>query len=558
MRSLEPLSPVIRPEDNSFSLLSGSSHIVGGELLILQLVASIFEEDLGQDDKQRWLIHQVCEILGAEAGILMLFEQEGGQLLVKKLSMANMEWEHQVRPKPEGGIAFESIQERRPIRIEDATADPRIKTGLESAGDCPVRSLVCAPLLSGDRAFGAIEILNKRDASFTLSDLELLAVLSGMIASAIADISLIQELKVANANLEANRWELINSRNTLRALFDCAPISIYIVDPEYKLVAINMTRANKAGKTPQDMVGEKCFATLYGRKEPCPGCLLSETLSTGKNTTRIEQRWESDLEPLELEITTHPIWDDSGEVVQAFLFEEDVTEKHRLEASLAQSEKLAAVGQLAAGVAHEINNPLTVIIANAQLLRRMIPPDEDLREMVDLISRAGDRAAEVIHNLLDFARKEQYQLNPINVNDTLQSVLPLIQHELVTRSIRLIFKPANNLSPVLASRDNLQGVWLNLIMNAIDAIGEQEGEIRITTGQNQKDVMVRFVDTGVGIPPDRIPRLFEPFFTTKEPGRGTGLGLSICHQVIKQHGGQILVDSQQGVGTTFTVLLPIS
>ena len=550
--------PLTRHENNDFGLVSSSSHATGGELVILQLVASIFEGDLDQDDRQQRMVHQICEILGAEAGILFLFEQEGGPLLVKKLSIENLEWEHQVRPKLEKGIAFESIRERRAIRIEDAKGDPRINPDLESAGESPVRSLVCTPLLSGEKALGAIEILNKREASFTLYDLELMAVLSGMIASAIADISLIQELRVANANLEANRWELINSRNTLRALFDCAPISIYIVDSGYNLIAINMTRANKARKTPREMVGKKCFATLYRRKEPCPGCLLSETFSTGKSTTRIEQRWESDLEPLELEITTHPIWDDTGEVVQVFLFEEDVTEKHRLEASLAQSEKLAAVGQLAAGVAHEINNPLTVIIANAQLLRRMIPQDEDLREMVDLISRAGDRAAEVIHNLLDFARKEQYHLNPINVNETLQSVLPLIQHELLTRSIHLIFEPANNLSPVLASRDNLQGVWLNLIMNAIDAIGEQEGEIRITTSQNQKDVLVRFVDTGVGIPPERIPRLFEPFYTTKEPGRGTGLGLSICHQVIKEHGGQILVDSQQGVGTTFTVLLPIS
>ena len=526
--------------------------------MVLRMIDAILNGDLDQDDRKRWMIQQICDVLDAEAGILYLSEEEGEQLLVKKFSTESPEWEHQVRSKKEGGIAVQAIKARKAIRIDEANNDPRVNPVMDGVSGQPVRSLICAPLVSGGRALGAIEILNKRNAPFSLYDLELLSALTGSIASAIANTSKIQELKVANANLEANRWDLINSRNTLRALFDCAPISIYIVDPAYNLIAINMTRAVKTGKTPRDMVGKKCFETLYRRKEPCPGCRLIETLSTGKNTTRIEQRWEADLEPLELEITTHPIWDDSGEVIQAFLFEEDVTEKHRLEASLAQSEKLAAVGQLAAGVAHEINNPLTVIIANAQLLRRLIPQDEDLREMVDLIAKAGDRAAEVIHNLLDFARKEQYQLTPVDVNDTLHSVLPLVQHELVTRSIRLTFEPANDLSPVLASRDNLQGVWLNLIMNAIDAIGEQEGEIRITTGQNQKDVMVRFVDTGVGIPPERIPRLFEPFYTTKEPGRGTGLGLSICHQVIKQHGGQILVDSQRGVGTTFTVLLPIS
>ena len=262
---------------------------------------------------------------------------------------------------------------------------------------------------------------------------------------------------------------------------------------------------------------------------------------------------------IELEISIFPIWDQDGQVEQAFLFEEDVTERQQLQSSLAQSEKLAVVGQLAAGVAHEINNPLTTILANAQLLQRSLPPeDKDNQEMVALIIQASDRASQAVRDLLDFARRERYELTPTDLNETIQRTLALIRHELGSRSITLKFDPAVDLPAVNASQDHLQGVWLNLLINAIDAIDPGPGTIHITTSRVDDSFEISVADSGQGIPPEHISRIFEPFYTTKEPGSGTGLGLSVCHQIVTRHGGKILVNSQPDEGTTFTVYLPIA
>jgi two-component system NtrC family sensor kinase len=261
---------------------------------------------------------------------------------------------------------------------------------------------------------------------------------------------------------------------------------------------------------------------------------------------------------LEHEISTFPIWDNDRQVTQAFLFEEDVTERQHLQATLAQSEKLAAVGQLAAGVAHEINNPLTIILANAQLIQRNLPAgDEELLDMADLIVQATERASQAVRDLLDFSRRERYELAPIDLNETIQRTLGLISHELGTRTISLQFDPALNSPTVNASQDHLQGVWLNLLINAIDAIEQGPGVISIKTLKTGESIQVLITDDGMGIPPEEISRIFEPFYTTKEPGRGTGLGLAVCHQIVTRHGGQILVDSQPGQGTTFTIILPL-
>jgi two-component system NtrC family sensor kinase len=290
---------------------------------------------------------------------------------------------------------------------------------------------------------------------------------------------------------------------------------------------------------------------------------VGETLFGGQRTHRTERRGERDgarhgQAPTEWEISTYPIRDENNQPAQAIVFEQDVTEKRRLEASLAQSEKLAAVGQLAAGVAHEINNPLAAILANTQLLQRELSPEDARQESVDLIARAGDRAVRVVRNLLDFARQDQYELAPTDVNDTLRSAVALVEHQLRVNSVTLTADLAPDLPLIQASRDHLQGVWINLLLNARDALAGRKGEITVTTSRQGNEIQVAVADTGQGIPPERLTRIFEPFYTTKDPGHGTGLGLSLCHRVVKQHGGHIRVDSRVGHGTVFTVILPAS
>ncbi len=365
--------------------------------------------------------------------------------------------------------------------------------------------------------------------------------------------------------LAALHKEVTRSRSTLMALFDGIPNPIYIVDRDYKLVAVNKTSARMArpgaasvrGRMPQELVGRLCYQALYGRAEPCLGCRVMETMSTGQSQHRTERREEEADQISEWEISTYPIRSEGQSLTQVIAFEQDVTEKHRLEATLAQSEKLAAIGQLAAGVAHEINNPLAAIIANSQLLQRELPQNPDWYESVDLIARAGERAQRVVRGLLDFARQERYDFDFTNVNASIESAAGLIQHQLVSNSVSLRSELDSDLPHIQASYDHLQGVWLNLLMNAVDALNRAPGEVRVSTRQDGDEVLVTIADMGMGIPPERLARIFEPFYTTKSPGRGTGLGLAMCQQIIKQHCGQIRVVSRVGQGTTFTIVLPI-
>ena len=528
------------------------------EISVLHTISEVLNSDLDSDIIQARTIHKICNILSAETGAIILLADEDNNVAVKKIIGENGEWINHLSMKIVDGLVAETIKSGEPIRLNNIDLTEGLKPGIDWINGITIRSMLCAPLQVYDKILGVIQIFNKIGAEFDHYDQELLLAITTSIANAIYNTRLIQQLKVANADLEANRWELLRSRNTLRAFFDSTPTSIYIVDRNYTLIAINMSRARIVQQQPSEIVGKLCHRKLFNRDEPCAGCRVGETMLSGKDTQRIERRWEKDGNPLEYEITTYPIHNENGEIIQAFIFEEDVTEKRRLEATIVQSEKLAAVGQLAAGVAHEINNPLTAIIANAQLLKRMIPEDEEMLEMLDLISTAGDRASQVVRNLLDFSRKEHYDFAPTNINDTISKSIALVQHELLSRSIELTFDPEENLPTVLASYPHLQGVWLNLILNAVDAIDDDVGKISVVTKKFGNEIRVTIADTGKGIPQERISRIFEPFYTTKEPGRGTGLGLSVCHRTIKQHGGHILVDSQIGSGTEFTVIIPIS
>ena len=431
----------------------------------------------------------------------------------------------------------------------------RLLAGLNMAAPNEILSL---PFYYNERVLGFLVLLGSARGAFTAKDVTFGNRLSTLISRSLYNSRLVQELNVANAELEVNRWQLINSRNTLRALFDSVPISIYIIDRDYKLVAVNMQKAKTTTFHPKRLVGEKCYQAIYGNQDICPGCRLHETLYHGKSLNMTKRDWEHQHRPLEWDVNTFPIMGEDNQPVQAIVFEEDVTEKRRLEAHLVQSEKLAAVGQLAAGIAHEINNPLTAILANAEMLARELPSQDDRQEMVELIAEAGSRASKVVRNLLDIVRVEQHTIEPVDVNRSITSALKLLQHKIVSHSVDLIFQPAEDLPTISASEEHLQGVWLNLVSNAIDALGEGRNQIKITTSKNGNHLQVVVADTGQGIPPENLAQIFEPFYTTKSSGQGTGLGLSTCHRVIKQLGGMIHVDSVVDKGTQFTIVLPIS
>jgi signal transduction histidine kinase/CheY-like chemotaxis protein/GAF domain-containing protein len=237
----------------------------------------------------------------------------------------------------------------------------------------------------------------------------------------------------------------------------------------------------------------------------------------------------------------------------------DVTDQRLLEASLVQSEKMAAIGTLAAGFAHEINNPMTVISANAQILSEEIPGRHPYYGSIELIDRASQRASRIVRNLLDFSRSEEFEFVPTDLNLSLKEAVSLVETQLRKANVQLVCELEPDMPPVWASPDHLHVMWLNLLLNARDAIEEKRdgGTIQVTSHRRDDQIIVRIADTGIGMSDELIKHLFEPFFTTKGPGKGTGLGLFTCYRTLIRHGGEIRVDSLEGEGTVFRIALPI-
>lgn len=233
-----------------------------------------------------------------------------------------------------------------------------------------------------------------------------------------------------------------------------------------------------------------------------------------------------------------------------------IDELQRTQAQLVQSAKMAAIGELAAGVAHELNNPLTSILGFAELVFRNTKADDPIRGDLQVISDEARRARDIVRGLLDFSQQTNAVREPIDVNKVVQETIALVRQQLKNHHVQLMQGYARDLPPVMLSVNRIKQVFLNLITNALHAMPDG-GTLAVTTERAGGEVAIRIADTGVGISAENLPRIFEPFFTTRPVGQGTGLGLAVSLGIVREHGGRITVESEEGVGSRFTVWLPV-
>jgi len=227
-----------------------------------------------------------------------------------------------------------------------------------------------------------------------------------------------------------------------------------------------------------------------------------------------------------------------------------------LEEKLHQTEKLSAIGQLAAGVAHEINNPLGVILGFAQGMDRRVPEQDPLRLPVTSIVRESLRCKALVQELLTFSRTAKKVLEEVDVNSLIRATGLLLESRAKTQNVQVVYQLSEKDLIVKANRTQLQQIIVNLGTNSLDAMSNG-GTLTIHTSRNEQgDVDLKVIDTGSGIPPSIRSRIFEPFFTTKEVGKGTGLGLSLVYEIVQQHGGEINVQSNEGKETAFFIRIP--
>lgn len=339
------------------------------------------------------------------------------------------------------------------------------------------------------------------------------------------------------------------------ATFDAITNPVMIISADYKIQRANKQAAKASGVDVRNMIGTTCYKTFAGSETPCEGCPLRATLSENRSNY-------SQLDPFKknarhYHVNAYP-FETLKENNQAVLHYRDVTDEKELYRQLLQSEKMAAIGMLAGGVAHEINNPLGGVLAFAQLVMRDLPSDHAVQPDLKEIEEAALRCKRIVQDLLDFSRQNKEDvMGPVSINDVMQKLFPLIQVQARTSHIEMIYNFAKELPSIRGSFHRLQQVFLNLVTNAFHAM-PQGGKLTVKTYDDKikKEVVAEVIDTGVGINPDYMDKIFDPYFTTKKQGEGTGLGLSITYGIVRDHGGNIEVKNNRDRGVTFTLSFP--
>lgn len=428
-------------------------------------------------------------------------------------------------------------------------------------GDWPdptVEVALFIPIFSRDKLIGVLGLGHAESAGFVASDIQWLSVFCDQVAIALENSRLFENLATAYIDLAQSRERILHSRNTLQALFDGISDSLIILDQDLTIIALNQVEAERQGYQPDELVGKSSLALDWTTSAPELLERVKESLSTGRETMWISPENETVPYLKDREFRIYPIRNRIGPIEQVIIFGQDVSERRRWQASLFRSANLAAVGQLAGSVAHQINNPLTITMANSQLLLYEVDPTSEAYDLASGILKAGTRIQNIVENLLGFSNQETYLFVETDLIETLEGALALVARSLQKDRVQLV-KNYQGQSKLIASMSHLKLVWMNLILNARDAVVGYTQQPQITIGTasvSAREVKVTITDNGMGIPEKNFDQLFRPFFTTKPVGKALGLGLYSAQAIVERHRGQINVFSQPGL-TTFEVILPL-
>ena len=383
------------------------------------------------------------------------------------------------------------------------------------------------------------------------------------------------QMTAMSINLSAHYESTINSsimqakeehRRFTESVLDALPVSLYVIDRDYRIVMWNRHREIGIQGIPRDtVIGRNVFEVLARYPQGKLSREFQRAFETGK-IERIEQRTvAADGSTKYWLVSKVPMRDaDTGEITHVITVGEDVTMRVEAIHAVGRAEKLAAVGRLAAGVVHEINNPLATISACAESLEARVSEGvfgdsedaNDLKEYLSLIRSEAFRCKGITTGLLDFSRVRTGERHPIEIEEVLKSSANLLNHQKRGNNIEIELKIEENLPTVEADAGQIQQAVIALSTNAIDAMPDG-GTLTFNAFSDSRRLIIEVSDTGHGITPENLPKIFEPFFTTKEVGRGTGLGLAVCYGIITDHDGRLNVRSNIGKGTTFSIFLPL-
>ena len=416
-----------------------------------------------------------------------------------------------------------------------------------------------APLCFGGRAQGALIVGFDRAEDCTESIRRLVDAAAQQTALAAHISSLYDAARDASISYATE----VQKRFT-EAIIDSLPISLYAVDRDYRIVAWNRNRELGGQGIPRDAaIGRNIFEVLTRQRRDVLESEFKRAFATGEIERLEQETTQPNGASQHWLISKIPMRNEDGDVTHVITVGEETTDRVEANRAIGRAEKLAAVGRLAAGVVHEINNPLATIAACAEALESRAEegtfgtPEEteDLREYLLLIRDEAFRCKSSTNGLLDFSRTRAGKHLPVNMIQVINSAARLLSHQRRGESVEILVETPNDITFVSGDEGQLQQAVIALSTNAIDAMPDG-GRLTLRTRNDDGIVLVEVSDTGVGISPEHLTKIFDPFFTTKEIGHGTGLGLAVCYGIVTEHGGRLDVQSTVGAGTTFTMSIP--
>jgi len=347
--------------------------------------------------------------------------------------------------------------------------------------------------------------------------------------------------------------EIEDTKQYLESLLENANDVIYTLDTEQQFTYVN-SKIEAWGYRKDDLLGRPYLALLSKRHR---GKRLKSTLDINAKQVYEVEIVTRTGEPRAVMISVSPLYGAEGTILGLMGIARDMTETKKLEEQIRNSEKLASIGRLAAGVAHEINNPLGGILNCLYNLRKGALSPGRQEEYRLSMEEGVRRVQKIVRQLLDFSQQHVPEFALTDINQVVNQVLALTTHLFATKRILLETGFGQGLPTIMVDRHMIEQVLMNLVLNAVQAMTDG-GTLTIRTSVAEGVCLIEVRDTGSGIPPAILPRIFDPFFTTNREGEGTGLGLSVSLGIVERHGGRILVDSEVGKGTTFTLCLPVS
>ena len=503
------------------------------ELFLLQELTYLLSESFQFERIAEQIARYLVRFLDAQGAMVVLADQRGGELRVAAAEGSLAGLLERAFPGPQTGLVAAALT-REKLETADDITPTELLPGLEA------RRAAVAPLRAHGVITGAIVAVDTPDA-FGPDHLRLLSTVAAHAAVVLTNAQLFDKLRAGK-----EQWE---------GTFDALADGIAVLDDGGRIQRANRALAGLLGRSLPSVVGCDLAHELLGRPSDLAG--LYEAARRGERIAPVTQRSEA-LQRI-FRIGAAPMQEEESRGWLVVLIE-DVTEQTAFEAQMIQHEKMAAIGQLVSGVAHELNNPLTSVSGLAELLLEQPATSPSTKEQLRIIHEQAERAGKIVRNLLTFARQGPAEVASVDVNDVVRRTALLLEYEVRLQQVDLVTELPPEPVVVRADRMQLQQVVVNLVTNAVQAVAtnppERPRQVLVRTRRHQDRVAIDVEDTGPGVPEELTSRIFTPFFTTKEPGVGTGLGLAITYGILARHGGTLAVREAPGGGALFVAELP--